>query len=103
MMFFYQQKRKIKEEENAENATEHIVEDCFNTDCVLRGQWHSPDEFLVYLNDGHEQAENKQMPKFKNGQVVGVEMTRVREWYCSIITLNKEDAQRFKELTNGKN
>lgn len=103
MMFFYQQKRKTKTEEGGEEIQEYFVEDCFNTEHVLRGMWHGPDEFVVYLNDGHEQTENKQMPKFKNNKMVGVEVVRVRDWYVSMITLNKEDAERFKQLYNNKN
>lgn len=111
MLFYYQRevKRKVKEEkpENAaedwvsqENEVVEIYWDCFNVNKVVRGHWTREDEFTVFMDDGHEQADDVQKPKFNpKGQVVGVETKRERAWYMSQIVLKKEDAERFRKAS----
>lgn len=98
MLFFYNQTRKFKskDEEGKETETEHVVRDCFNINKVVRAYWSNPEQFTVVLDDGHEQAENKQLPIFDNkGNIKSVKIERVREWYCSMINLDKDDADAF--------
>jgi hypothetical protein len=102
-LFFY--RRNYKRKEKVENPAEgeptekEVTEtywDCFNVDKVVRGHWTNVDEFTVYLDDGHEQADDVQKPKLNaKGQVVGIELKRERAWYMSQVPLNKEDAERF--------
>lgn len=108
-LFFYRRevRRKAKDEpllEGEDPKLKEVVEtywDCFNIDKVIRGHWTGEDEFTILLDDGHEQADDAQKPKFdKHGKVVGVEVKRERAWYMSQIPLNKEDAARFKEVSD---
>lgn len=105
-LFFYQRevKRKVKgipDEEGRTPPDTEVVEtywDCFNIDKVVRGHWTSADEFTIMLDDGHEQADDVQKPIFKGGKMTGVETKRERAWYMSQIPLNKEDAERFRNV-----
>lgn len=109
-LFFYRREvtRKVKVEnpeegEPKEKEVTEIYWDCFNINKVVRGHWTGPEEFTVLLDDGHEQADDAQKPKFdKNGRVVGVEVKRERAWYVSQIPLTKQDALRFRAITEGR-
>jgi hypothetical protein len=95
IQFFY--KRKEKDEKSGEEKT-YI--DSFNPEYAVRGFWASDEVFIVLLADGHEEA--KEEPKaLRNakGEVKSWEVKRERNWYVSQISLDKEDAQRFKEIT----
>lgn len=107
MLFYY--KREVKKrvpgvpaEDGTISPDSYVSEiywDCFNVDKVIRGHWTSEDQFTVMLDDGHEQAEDVQKPKYNpKGQIVGVEVKRERGWYMSQIVLDKEDAERFKRI-----
>ena len=104
MLFFYQQERtfETKNEKGEVTSTETVtVEDCFNLNKVTRAYWDTTEKFVVILDDGHEQAENKPVPIFDGkGKIKGAKMERVREWYCSMITLNPQEAKLFKQLTD---
>lgn len=95
-LFYYKRevKKKVKDEEVVDTYW-----DCFNVDCVVRGLWRDNKTFLVLLNDGHEQAEDRQKPIVKNGKVTGMETKRERDWFYSQIELNPTDAERFMEVT----
>lgn len=107
MLFYY--KREVKNTVPVENPVEgepkfkvvtSFVEDCFNVNKVIRGHWVSENTFTVMLDDGHEQADDVEKPKLNaKKQVVGVEVKRERGWYMSQINLDKEDAERFKRIT----
>jgi hypothetical protein len=108
-IFWYQRPvtRKVKVEDAIEGPSEKEVTDiywdCFNIDKVIRGHWAAPDQFIVLLDDGHEQADDVQKPKFNaKGQITGVEMKRERAWYVSQVPLVKEDVERFREVTEKK-
>jgi hypothetical protein len=74
-----------------------IFWDCFNIDKVIRGHWSSPDQFVVMLDDGHEQADDVEKPKLNaKRQIVGVDIKRERAWFVSQIPLIKEDVERFR-------
>lgn len=105
MLFYY--KREVKDVVPVENPAEgepkqkvvtSFVLDCFNVNKVIRGHWVSKDTFTVMLDDGHEQSDDVEKPKYNSKkQVVGVEVKRERGWYMSQINLDREDAERFKE------
>lgn len=106
-LFFYQRevKRKVPgvpAEDGTTPPDTEVVEvywDCFNVNKVIRGHWTAEDEFTVMLDDGHEQADDAQKPKFdRNGRMTGYEIKRERAWYMSQIPLKKEDALRFREI-----
>lgn len=96
-LFYYKRevKRKVKDEEVID-----IYWDCFNVDCVVRGLWRDKNTFLVLLNDGHEQAEDRQKPLFKNGKPAGYEIKRERDWFYSQVELDPVQAARFMEATD---
>lgn len=106
-LFWY--RREITTKEKVENPTEggpterEVTEtywDCFNISKVVRGHWTKKDEFTVYLDDGHEQADDVQKPKFNaKGQITGVEVKRERAWYMSQVPMCKQDALRFRAFT----
>ena len=110
-IFWYRREitRKVKEEkpEGADDKwlplEKEVTEtywDCFNVNKVVRGHWTKEDEFTVYLDDGHEQADDVQKPKFNaKMQVVGVETKRERAWYMSQVPMCKQDALRFRAMT----
>lgn len=105
MLFYY--KREVSREvligEGDNKQKEVVTEtywDCFNTEKIVRGIWTKPEEFTILLDDGHEQADDVQKPKFNaKGVVTGMEVKRERAWYVTQIVLDKEDAGRLKELT----
>ena len=108
MLFYYKRevKRKVKEEMPIgtdekwvpqEKIVSEIYWDCFNVNKVIRGHWTSENEFTVMLDDGHEQADDIEKPKFNaKRQVVGVEIKRERGWYMSQIVLDRHDADRLR-------
>lgn len=106
-IFWYQRvvtrKEKVENPAEGEPSEKEVTEtlwDCFNIDKVIRGHWTAPDQFVIMLDDGHEQADDVQKPKFNaKHQVVGVEMKRERAWFVSQIPLIKEDVERFRKLT----
>lgn len=106
-LFWYQRfiTRKVKvdspaEGEPTEKEVIDVYWDCFNVNKVVRGHWTKEDEFTVYLDDGHEQADDVQKPKYNTkGQVTGVELKRERGWYMSQVPMCKEDAERFMVTT----
>lgn len=106
-LFWYQKevKRKVKVEdpqegEPAEKEVVDIYWDCFNLNSVVRGQWQTPDLFLVLLDDGHEQADDVEKPKLNaKRQITGIEIKRERAWFVSQITLVKEDVERFRKVS----
>lgn len=105
-LFWYKRKVKGKVKEKDAEGKEVEVEkttifwDTLNTDFIIRGLWHNEKVFMVLLNDGHEQAEDRQKPLFKNGKPAGYEVKRERGWFYSQIELDVEDAKR---LWGGKN
>lgn len=88
-LFYY--KRKFKGKDNEEV----VVQDSFNIDYVIRTYTISEDNVLVLLADGHEDGQYVEVPK-ANGK--GVEIKKERRWVQSEITLDKEDAERLKNL-----
>lgn len=105
-LFYYKTLRTEKVKEKDENDKEiekeviHEQWDCFNIDCVVRGFWSGPAVFSLLLNDGHEQAGDKEVPTYNpKGQKVGSTIKRERDWFYSQVNLTKEDALRFKRLT----
>jgi hypothetical protein len=108
-LFYYRREitRKIKVEDaidgNSEKEVKETYWDCFNVNKVVRGHWTKEDEFTVYLDDGHEQAEDIEKPKLNSkGQVTGVEVRRERGWYMSQVIIDKEDAERLREICMAK-
>lgn len=109
-IFWYQRvitrKEKVENPVKGEAPEKEVIEiywDCFNIDKVIRGHWSSPEQFVVMLDDGHEQADDVQKPKFNaKGQVTGVEMRRERAWFVSQVPLVKEDVERFRKVTELK-
>lgn len=104
MLFYYDQERtfETKDDNGAVVSTETVtLKECFNLNKVIRAYWDSKEKFVVILDDGHEQAENKPVPIFDGkGKVKGAKMERVREWYCSMISLNQKDAKEFQAMTD---
>ena len=105
-LFYYKTVRTEKIKEKDENGKEvekevsHELFDCFHVDCVVRGFWSSPTTFSLLLNDGHEQATDKELPIYNNKrQQIGSETKRERDWFYSQVNLTKEDAERFKTVT----
>lgn len=110
-LFWYRKevKRKVKTEkpEDADDTwtsvEQEIVDiywDCFNLANVVRGQWQTPDLFLVLLDDGHEQADDVEKPKLNaKRQIVGIDVKRERAWFVSQIALVKEDVERFRKVS----
>lgn len=105
-LFYYRREitKKVKVENPAEGepTKKEVTEtywDCFNINKVVRGHWTKEDEFTVYLDDGHEQAEDVQKPVFKNGKPDGIEIKRERSWYISQIPMCREDALRFRAVS----
>ena len=108
-IFWY--RKEIKTKEKVENWTPEsgtlpekevvvVYWDCFNIDKVVRGHWTKEDEFTVFMDDGHEQADDVQKPKYNaKGVITGVEVKRERAWYMSQIAMSKEDGERFRKLT----
>jgi hypothetical protein len=109
-LFWYKRKITTKKEveEEVEGELKKVSKDIttiywdfFNIDCVVRGLWKDDKTFSVLLNDGHEQAEDRQKPVFNaKGGIRSYETKRERDWFYSQIDLDKEDAQR---LWSGKN
>lgn len=111
-LFFYRReiKRKVPlttpvegTEEVIKGPVTEVVEtywDCFNINKVIRGHWTSPEEFTVMLDDGHEQTDAVDTPVFgKAGKIVRVDKVKQRDWYMSQIPLCKQDALRFRAMT----
>lgn len=105
-LFYY--RREVKRKEKIEATEDQLAGerdiideywDCFNPDCVIRAFWKDKDTFVILLNDGHEQAEDRQKPLFKNGKPAGYEVKRERDWFYSQIVLSVTDAERFKYAT----
>lgn len=108
MLFYYKRetKREVLLEEKNEDGTPkkdvitEVLWDCINTDKIVRGVWTTPIQFMLMLDDGHEQAEDLEKPKYNaKRQVVGVEVKRERAWYVTQVTLDKEDAERLREIS----
>lgn len=104
-LFWYKRKELSKKSEKDSEGKDVVKEivtifwDCLNTDCIVRGLWKNDKVFAVLMNDGHEQAEDRQKPVFKNGKPAGYEVKRERDWFYSQIELDAEDTER---LWNGK-
>lgn len=88
-LFYY--KRKFKDKDN----NEVVVQDALNTDYIIRVYTISEDNVVVLLADGHEDGQYVEVPK-SNGK--GIEIKKERRWVQSEITLDKEDADRLKNL-----
>lgn len=93
-LFFYTRRHPAKDADGQDVIVK--VLDCFNVHRVVRGWWKDADHFDIMLDDGHEEARNKEAP-LPGGkkQLLG----RERDWYFTQITLEKEDAERFRRLT----
>jgi len=100
-LFWYKRKvvtkgKGVNEEgKEVEKDITTVYWDCLNTECIVRGLWRDKNIFSVLMNDGHEQAEDRQKPIFKNGKPTGYEVKRERDWFYSQIDLDIEDAQRL--------
>jgi uncharacterized protein YutD len=103
MLFYYDQVRNFekKKEDGTSEPLVMTVKECFNITKVIRAYWDSPEKFVVILDDGHEQAENKTVPIFDNkGKIKSAKVERVREWYCSMISLSPSEADEFQKITS---
>lgn len=98
--FYYTRKEKIdKPQVNGEEQTPEFRDmlDSFSLDKVIRSVEMVNGNRLVVLNDFHE--EMRDVPQFnKKREYVGTK--KERNTYQSEITLNKEDSQRFVNITN---
>ena len=65
----------------------------FNKDAVVRSIEYEKGKVAILLNDGHEEAQDRQV-KTASGKV---EMKRERMWVVSQIYLNEVDTARFRE------
>lgn len=66
---------------------------CFNIHYVIRAAEIEPGQVLVVLDDGHEEAQEKQV--MEKGKPV---IKRERTWVLSQILLVGEDIERFKRV-----
>lgn len=93
--FFY---RRVIPADPKNNTKEEVVYDSFNPECVVRGVWYE-NSFIVLLNDGHETSEYTEPPRWnKEGKKVS-EGKKERTWKVSEIALDKEDAAKFRRVT----
>lgn len=103
MLFYYDQVRTF-EKKKEDGTSEPVVlsrKECFNISKVIRAYWDSEEKFVVILDDGHEQAENKTVPVFDSkGKIKSAKVERVREWYCSMISLTPKEAEEFEKITS---
>ena len=87
-------KRIVKEKDKEEE----IFHDSFNPDFVIRTLWYN-DKLIVLLNDGHEESEYVTGPiKNSAGRIIK-EAQKARVWKFTDIALDKEDAARFRKIT----
>lgn len=104
-LFWYNIEHTVSTEVIAEDGTKKMegvkkkFKQCFNLDMVVRGEWVRDDAFAVFLNDGHEQADDVEKPIIKNGKKVGTESKRERSWFISQIILTGEDIDKFMEVS----
>jgi len=71
--------------------------DSFNINKVIRSLTQEDGKLLVLLDDLHERVEQVPVYNPKTGQVK--EFRRERNTYQSEIMLEKEDAEKFKSIT----
>jgi hypothetical protein len=76
---------------------EKTFTDSFNTECVVRTVGLENEERIVLLNDGHEMSVETPDIDVRTNKVKGT--IRKRDWYVSEIHLDKEDSERFIQLT----
>ena len=89
--FFYTRTEISQPKEGeTELKTEKWI-DSFNMDMVIRTAEY-PGELVILLNDGHEVAEEFNMPN-KNGKP---EMVRKRRWQQSQIVIKGEDIINYR-------
>lgn len=94
--FFY--KRLVKAEKEGEQ--DEYVFDSFNLELVIRSFWTAKDGLTVLIADGHEDSFTKEVPKFQKGKFVEMEHVKgPREYVQSQITLDLEDAARFRNAS----
>jgi hypothetical protein len=93
-LFYYTRKVPAKDKDGQDLILK--VQDFFNVHRVLRGWWHNAEEFHVMLDDGHEEARNKEI-QLQGGKKI--QTGRERDWYFTQITLEREDAERLKKFT----
>ena len=74
--------------------------DSFNVNKVIRSIENEDGTFLVLLDDIHERSHEVPDIDLKTNKMKGTK--RVRDVFQSEITLNAEDGQRFKNLTQIK-
>lgn len=97
-MFFYKRTIKGKKgKEGEEDTPDEVVNDCINPEFVIMGVWHEG-KFVLLCNDGREQAQDMQKPKFKGAKQIGWELKRERNWVNSEIPLDREDARRWRRI-----
>jgi len=102
MQFFFD--RHILGDVTEENptGTPVVVQDSFNTDCVIMTVGLPNGKRQVYLNDGHVESRYDFYPNVdkRTGKTVGKEYRKEASWYQYNIILEKEDSDRYVELFN---
>lgn len=79
---------------------EKVYQDSFSMDKVIRTVELEDGKRIVVLNDFHERVEQVPDINPKTNKMMG--MRRERNTYQSEITLEKEDAVRFYNITSAK-
>ena len=97
--FFYT-RRVITKNEQGEGESVTTFTDSFNLNKVIRSMELESGERIVVLDDLHERVDNVPDIDIKTNKMKGFK--RERNTYQSEITLNKEDSERFYNISNIK-
>ncbi len=87
MQFYYKRK----------GENDKVFTDSFNVEFVTRTVELEDGGRVVLLNDGHEESREVPDIDLRNNKMKGYK--RERNWYVSEIPLDKEDSEKFIQLT----
>lgn len=94
MQFFYDREVVVGKSEDGTTDLKETRRDSFNPDCVIRSYEFDKGKIAIFLNDGHEEAE--EVPVMSNsGKVINTK--RERNWVVSRILLNEQDTKRYRK------